>query len=486
MSPRAGPGHPRVRATDQGLPDASECEPHRRRDPEWEIWPEHCREGSWGWRIVAELAPRAGDTVLRKVRYGAFYGTPLDHLLRLWGVDTLVICGAGANRQARRALEAAATKELAGDHQSALALLAMAAAGPLGEVDDAMVERLRGQILLDRRHAAEALPLLTGAARRLEPFDPRLARDTHFEALRAAVIAGRLAPSPLEAAAAARAAPQPQAARARSTSSPTGWRTGSRTGTPPARRRSSAPSPRCARRARARRRACAGRGTPGASLRTSSPRTRGATSPCAASSSPRESGALAVLPVALHNLARLRCLEGDLAAAAAVLDEADAIVALTGIEPMPYGRLTLAGFRGDESEAVALFDATDPLAAARAEGNVLTFTEHARAVLYKDSAGTRPRSARRERGRPRRAVGVGVVAPGGRRGGDALWSDGRGGRRARAADGARTWPATACRTRRSAPSSSSARARSSTTCTRSSPSSGSPAAGSWTSVLPRD
>lgn len=70
---------------------------HRQGDPEWEIWPEHCREGSWGWEIVAELAPAAGDTVLRTVRYDAFYGTPLDHLLRLWRVDTLVICGTVAN-----------------------------------------------------------------------------------------------------------------------------------------------------------------------------------------------------------------------------------------------------------------------------------------------------------------------------------------------------------------------------------------------------
>jgi nicotinamidase-related amidase len=70
---------------------------HHDGDPEWEIWPEHCLEGSWGWEIVAELAPRLDDTVLRKVRYDAFYGTPLDHLLRLWGVDTLVICGTLAN-----------------------------------------------------------------------------------------------------------------------------------------------------------------------------------------------------------------------------------------------------------------------------------------------------------------------------------------------------------------------------------------------------
>ena len=66
---------------------------HRPGDPEWEIWPQHCREGSWGWEIVAELRPDAHDTVLKKVRYDAFYGTPLDHLLRLWKIDTLVISG---------------------------------------------------------------------------------------------------------------------------------------------------------------------------------------------------------------------------------------------------------------------------------------------------------------------------------------------------------------------------------------------------------
>ena len=70
---------------------------HRDGDPEWQIWPEHCREGSWGWEIVEELAPAPDETVLRKVRYDAFYGTPLDHLLRLWGIDTLVICGTVAN-----------------------------------------------------------------------------------------------------------------------------------------------------------------------------------------------------------------------------------------------------------------------------------------------------------------------------------------------------------------------------------------------------
>ena len=83
---------------------------HRPGDPEWKIWPEHCREGSWGWEIVAELAPGAHDTVLKKVRYDAFYGTPLDHLLRLWEIDTLVICGTIANVAVRYTAASAALR----------------------------------------------------------------------------------------------------------------------------------------------------------------------------------------------------------------------------------------------------------------------------------------------------------------------------------------------------------------------------------------
>jgi nicotinamidase-related amidase len=70
---------------------------HTDGDPEWNIWPEHARHGTWGWEIVDALAPAPGDTVIQKVRYDAFHGTPLDHMLRVWGVDTLVICGTVAN-----------------------------------------------------------------------------------------------------------------------------------------------------------------------------------------------------------------------------------------------------------------------------------------------------------------------------------------------------------------------------------------------------
>jgi len=84
-------------ARESGMKVVFTQDTHNEGDPEWEIWPEHVREGSWGWEIVDELSPREDELVIRKVRYDAFYGTHLDHYLRVWGVDTLVICGTVAN-----------------------------------------------------------------------------------------------------------------------------------------------------------------------------------------------------------------------------------------------------------------------------------------------------------------------------------------------------------------------------------------------------
>jgi DNA-binding CsgD family transcriptional regulator len=97
----------------------------------------------------------------------------------------------------------------------------------------------------------------------------------------------------------------------------------------------------------------------------------------------RENGTLAVLPLSLNHLAHVRCLEGDLDGASALLDEADGIAAATGIEPFVVGRVSLVGFRGIEAEAVVVFEAIVPAAIARdREGVVLSFAELARAVLY--------------------------------------------------------------------------------------------------------
>lgn len=78
----------------QKVPVAYTQDTHVEGDPEWQIWPEHCRMGTWGWQIVDELAPREGDLVCRKSRYDGFYDTWLDHYLtRVWQVEHLVIVG---------------------------------------------------------------------------------------------------------------------------------------------------------------------------------------------------------------------------------------------------------------------------------------------------------------------------------------------------------------------------------------------------------
>ncbi len=71
---------------------------HYPDDPvEFPIWGPHVVKGTWGWEIVEELKPKEGDIVIEKMRYDAFFGTPLDHVLRMYGISDLVITGTVAN-----------------------------------------------------------------------------------------------------------------------------------------------------------------------------------------------------------------------------------------------------------------------------------------------------------------------------------------------------------------------------------------------------
>ncbi len=70
---------------------------HYPGDPEFKIWGDHVVKGTWGWEIVDELKPEANDIVVEKTRYDGFYGTPLDDLLRVYGIKYLVITGTVAN-----------------------------------------------------------------------------------------------------------------------------------------------------------------------------------------------------------------------------------------------------------------------------------------------------------------------------------------------------------------------------------------------------
>lgn len=84
-------------AREHGMPVLYTQDTHRAGDPEWEIWGRHAERGTEGWQIVEALAPAEGDQVFEKVRYDGFYGTELDHELRLAGIDSLIVCGTVAN-----------------------------------------------------------------------------------------------------------------------------------------------------------------------------------------------------------------------------------------------------------------------------------------------------------------------------------------------------------------------------------------------------
>jgi len=70
---------------------------HMKDDPEFSIWGEHTVEGTWGWEIVDELKPEENDIIIRKMRYDGFFGTPLDHILRIRNIKNLIITGTVAN-----------------------------------------------------------------------------------------------------------------------------------------------------------------------------------------------------------------------------------------------------------------------------------------------------------------------------------------------------------------------------------------------------
>jgi hypothetical protein len=98
-----------------------------------------------------------------------------------------------ARRRAGRAPAAAEAMQLAGSADDALRLATAAERGPLDELHRVRVDVLRGKVALAQRRGVEAAPLLLAAARRLEPYDRRLARDTYRDAFMGALFAGSLA-----------------------------------------------------------------------------------------------------------------------------------------------------------------------------------------------------------------------------------------------------------------------------------------------------
>jgi DNA-binding CsgD family transcriptional regulator len=107
-------------------------------------------------------------------------------------LERAVLLTADPARQGERTLAAAQASLQTGAFGKALDLLATAEAGPLDEFQRARVDLLRGHVSFASGPGSEAPILLLNAARRLEPFNLELARETYLTAWTAAVITAYL------------------------------------------------------------------------------------------------------------------------------------------------------------------------------------------------------------------------------------------------------------------------------------------------------
>ena len=293
------------------------------------------------------------------------------------------------DRRAQRLLAAARAKRDAGALDAALGLLVVVEAGPLDSLRSAQVEHLRGQIALQQRRVGDATRLLLSAARRLEPLNANLARETHLEALGAALWVGDLdSPgSMLEAAENARAAPPgPEPPRAvdvlldayvlrmtegYAAAAPTLTRA---LGLFLALEVADDELGRWLWLAAAR-----ASGTVALELWDAESQYSLA---ARLAQFARETGALVHLQFALHYLARSHVLAGELTAAELMIAEDRMIAEATGNPPLGNIETTLAAWRGQEAHASGLIEASLQEASASGLGAMVNAAIYASAVLY--------------------------------------------------------------------------------------------------------
>src|SRR5262249_38612595 len=242
--------------------------------------------------------------------------------------------------------------------------------------------RRRAEIVFALRRGTDAPPLLLEAAKRLEPLDGALARETYLEALGAAIFAGRLSGSvgPREAAAAAAGTPSgPQPPRPSDLlldGLATRFTEGYVAGVAPLRRALDA---------------FAGADDEdimrwfwllwlvAGELWDDGMWHEVATRAARLS---RESGALNVLPLALGYRAAVHLHAGEFAETTALTQEANAITEATGSAPVGYTSGLLAAWRGAEAEADQYFKWALENAVARGEGRGIGAVGYFNAVLY--------------------------------------------------------------------------------------------------------
>ncbi|MCX5251661.1 AAA family ATPase [Streptomyces sp. NBC_00201] len=165
------------RAVHKALADATDA----RLDPDRRAW--HLARAATGLDegVAAELERSAGRAQARGgVAAAAAF---LDRAAQLTPDPV---------RRGARALAAAQAKYQAGAFDAARELADAAELGPLDELGAARSTLLHGRIMAASRSAGAGLPLLLQAARRLEPLDAGLARETYRDAIYAALTAGRL------------------------------------------------------------------------------------------------------------------------------------------------------------------------------------------------------------------------------------------------------------------------------------------------------
>ncbi len=151
-------------------------------DPDRRAWHRAQAAGGPDEEVAAELERSAGRAQARGGLAAA--AAFLEHSVQLT---------ADPGRLAGRTLAAAQVSAQAGAFKKALGLLLMIEAWPMDELQGARVDLLRGQIAFATGMASDAPPLLLNAARRLEPLDSELARETYLDAWAAAAFAGQRA-----------------------------------------------------------------------------------------------------------------------------------------------------------------------------------------------------------------------------------------------------------------------------------------------------
>jgi len=290
-------------------------------------------------------------------------------------------------RRAERLLAAVRAKRDAGAFEAALELLVTLETEQLDSYSTAEAEHVRGQIALEQQRGGEAARLLLSAARSLAPLDAPLARETHLEALLAALWAGDLdRPGLLAAAEAGRAAPAaPDPPRtvdvvldAFAIRLTEGYATG---------------APSLTRALELLLAQEMGADEVGRSLWLAASRSTQAialelwdaeavhTLATHQREVARQAGALVQLRLALNFLGGSLVQSGELATAELVFDEDRLVAEATGNQPVLYNGVLLAVWRGEEAKATELLESTRREADARGMGRFVTNLTYLESVL---------------------------------------------------------------------------------------------------------